>query len=184
MTHRVDVAIGRDTVARWCAFAEQRLEYLTELFETGRWRRFHSERAFLENIQEAKAAVEVWRGLATRDASRQNYAAVSWPSHARAALPRGGILPDRTHRFSPQPAEITVESPPFDGSLSAETDHVFSDEAPSVTDPDRFVLNDQVLNDQVLNDQALNHQALDNAAELALDLDEIARRYPSLRNAL
>lgn len=69
MTHRVDVAGGRDIVARWCAFAEQRLQYLTELFETGRWRRFYSERAFLENIQEAKTAVEIWRGLATREAS-------------------------------------------------------------------------------------------------------------------
>jgi uncharacterized repeat protein (TIGR03809 family) len=51
MTHRADVARGRDIVARWCVLAEQRLEYLTELFETGRWRRFHSEVVFLENIQ-------------------------------------------------------------------------------------------------------------------------------------
>ena len=55
MTHRHDVARGRDIVARWVILAEQRLEYLTELFETGRWRRYHGERAFLENIQEAKA---------------------------------------------------------------------------------------------------------------------------------
>jgi uncharacterized repeat protein (TIGR03809 family) len=184
MTHRVDVAIGRDTVARWCAFAEQRLEYLTELYETGRWRRFHSERAFLENIQEARTAVEVWRGLATRDASRQNYAAVSWPVYAGAALPRGDILHDGIHRLSPQPVEIPVDSPPFDGSLLAEANHVFSDEAPSVTDPDRFVLNEQVFIDQAFTDQALNDHALDNAAELALDIDDIARRYPSLRNAL
>jgi uncharacterized repeat protein (TIGR03809 family) len=34
------------------------------MFETGRWRRFHSEIAFLENIQEAKRAVQVWRLLA------------------------------------------------------------------------------------------------------------------------
>ena len=77
------MARGRDIVARWCALAEQRLEYLTELFETGRWRRFHSELAFLENIQEAKTAVETWRGLATREASRQNSAVdISW--HGRA----------------------------------------------------------------------------------------------------
>ena len=70
MTHQIDVARGRDTVARWCALAEQRLEYLTELFETGRWRRFHSEVAFLENIQEAKTAVEIWRDLSgTSDAA-------------------------------------------------------------------------------------------------------------------
>ena len=68
MTHRVDVARGRDIIARWCNLAEQRLEYLTELFESGRWRRFHTERAFLENIREAKVAVETWRDLLRREA--------------------------------------------------------------------------------------------------------------------
>jgi len=71
-THRVDGARGRDIVARWCNLAEQRLEHLTELFETGRWRRYHSEQAFLENIREAKAAVEVWRDLEVREASLDN----------------------------------------------------------------------------------------------------------------
>jgi uncharacterized repeat protein (TIGR03809 family) len=51
MTLHADVARGRNVVARWCNLAERRLEYLTELFETGRWRRYHTERAFLENIQ-------------------------------------------------------------------------------------------------------------------------------------
>lgn len=53
--------IGRPLAQRWCALAESRLEYLTELFESGRWRRFHSEAEFLDNIQEAKEAVERWR---------------------------------------------------------------------------------------------------------------------------
>nr|WP_249804417.1 MULTISPECIES: TIGR03809 family protein [unclassified Bradyrhizobium] len=69
MTHRQeavrDVAIGRDIAARWCTLAEQRLVHLSEMFETGRWRRYHSEIAFLENIQEAKRAVQTWRALAT-----------------------------------------------------------------------------------------------------------------------
>ena len=64
MTHRKDVARGRDIAERWCSLAEQRLEHLTEMFETGRWRRYHSEVAFLENIQEAKRAVQTWRALA------------------------------------------------------------------------------------------------------------------------
>lgn len=34
------------------------------MFETGRWRRYHSELAFLENVQEAKRAVQTWRALA------------------------------------------------------------------------------------------------------------------------
>lgn len=68
MTHQLDVARGHDVVARWCVLAEQRFEYLTELFESGRWRRYHSELAFLENIQEARTAVTIWRDLSTSEA--------------------------------------------------------------------------------------------------------------------
>jgi hypothetical protein len=32
MTHRQDAAASRDLVVRWCALAEQRLEYLTAMF--------------------------------------------------------------------------------------------------------------------------------------------------------
>ena len=111
MTHRLDVARGRDTVARWCAIAEQRLEYLTELFETGRWRRYHSELAFLENIQEAKTAVETWRDLAAREASRNN-----------STVDVSGL--------------DGAGAPPHDVSVAGPADHVSSDEAPSAPDPD------------------------------------------------
>jgi uncharacterized repeat protein (TIGR03809 family) len=62
MTHRND-ATSR-VLDRWRMLAERRLEHLTELFESGRWRRYHSELTFLENIREAKDAVETWRALA------------------------------------------------------------------------------------------------------------------------
>jgi uncharacterized repeat protein (TIGR03809 family) len=164
MTPRIDVARSRDIAARWCALAEQRLEHLTELFETGRWRRYHSERAFLENIQEAKTAVETWRGLVMREASRQNSVAVSWQSRIGVAPPRGDTLPDQVHRLSRQPAEIAVRSPLSDVSITTGTDYVYSDEAPSA--PDTHV------------------SASDSASELMLDIDAIAQRYPLLRNAL
>src|SRR4051812_42628363 len=64
MTHRQSAG-HRELAARWCTLAEQRLEHLSEMFETGRWRRYHSEIAFLENIQEAKRAVQTWRAIAT-----------------------------------------------------------------------------------------------------------------------
>ena len=86
MTQRTDLTRGRDIVARWCVLAEQRLEYLTELFETGRWRRYHSEEAFLENIREAKAAVETWQDLLTREATLGNSPIdISW-------LGRSGVI--------------------------------------------------------------------------------------------
>jgi|HubBroStandDraft_6_1064221.scaffolds.fasta_scaffold421195_3 uncharacterized repeat protein (TIGR03809 family) len=79
MTHRQDAAVSRDLVARWCALAEQRLEYLTAMFESGRWRRYYGELAFLENIQEAKSAVERWRRLSTPEAARENPAIdIAW----------------------------------------------------------------------------------------------------------
>ena len=164
MTHRADVARGRDIVARWCALAEQRLEYLTELSETGRWRRFHSELAFLENIQEAKIAVETWRGLLMREGSCDNSAVdISWLGRSRVTLPRGEMLRDQVHRFAAL-AEIAAESPPADVSIVPEPAHVCSDEAPSA--PDSAA------------------PAIDNALELTLDIATIEQRYPLLRNAL
>ena len=65
MTHRNGAARSADVLGRWRELAEQRLEHLTELFESGRWRRYYGELAFLENIREAKVAVETWRGLST-----------------------------------------------------------------------------------------------------------------------
>jgi uncharacterized repeat protein (TIGR03809 family) len=156
MTHRLDVARGRDIVARWCTLAEQRLEHLTELFETGRWRRYHSEVAFLENIQEAKSAVEIWRDLLLREASRDNSAIdISWLGRGRATLPRGERLHDQLHR----PLAIANRPPPSDVLTAAETEHVFSDEAPSAP-------------------------AMNNLPEPMPDIAAIEQRYPLLRNAL
>jgi uncharacterized repeat protein (TIGR03809 family) len=159
MTHRADVARGRGTVARWCALAEQRLEHLTELFETGRWRRYHTETVFLENIREAKAAVEIWRDLLLRAAAHDNSAVdISRLGRTVATLPRGHTFGDQVHRLEVQAAEIP-EEPALSGALIAavESDHVSSDDAPSAP-------------------------AMDDASEL--DIAAIAERYPLLRNTL
>jgi uncharacterized repeat protein (TIGR03809 family) len=125
MTHQLDVARGRDTVARWCALAEQRLEYLTELFETGRWRRFHSELAFLENIQGAKAAVGIWRDLSQREALRANSAVnIAWLGRA------GATLHDPGYRMQPQ-AAVADQPPTSLVSIVPETDNHGSKEVPS-----------------------------------------------------
>lgn len=59
------------------------------MFETGRWRRYHSELAFLENIQEAKRAVQTWRAIATggdvAEAAASVSSAFGW---SPATLPR------------------------------------------------------------------------------------------------
>jgi uncharacterized repeat protein (TIGR03809 family) len=109
----MDVTRGRDIVARWCALAEQRLDYLTELFETGRWRRYHSELDFLENIQEAKSAVETWRRLLMREASLDNTAIdLSWLGRrGGTASSSGEARHDDIHR-QPQPASSAISIVP------------------------------------------------------------------------
>ena len=204
MTHRLDVAQRRNTVARWCALAEQRLEHLTELFETGRWRRYHSEVAFLENIREAKAAVETWRDLSSREASRDNSAIdMSWLHRPGvAARPLGKAVHDRPRWLSlapipePVPRRIVVRP--------GEADLIASDEAPFVpaaATPDLEMpdLQTQDLETQDLQTQDLETHDLQTqdlqihdleapslavAAELLSNIDAIERRYPLLHNAL
>jgi uncharacterized repeat protein (TIGR03809 family) len=166
MTHHVDanadLARGRDIVSRWCNLAEQRLEYLTELFETGRWRRFHTEHAFLENIREAKAAVELWRSLETREASLDNNAVdLSWLGRR----PSTQKISERLHGYIP-PAPAAAEPPSHDipGDVLTALESVLADSAAAPSVPDA--------------------PALDDLSPPTLDLDAIRQRYPLLRNAL
>jgi uncharacterized repeat protein (TIGR03809 family) len=172
MAHPADVARGRNIVARWCNLAEQRLEYLTELFETGRWRRFHTEREFLENIREAKAAVATWHDLLNREASLDNTTIdLAWLGRRRTSplpltpLPRDEGFRQPIVQLKPQPAPV-APLPPRDVTadvlVALESQFAVANEAPSAPD--------------VL--------ALGEMQFPALDLDAMKERYPLLRNAL
>jgi uncharacterized repeat protein (TIGR03809 family) len=171
MTHPLDAARGRNVVARWRALAEQRLAHLTELFETGRWRRYHSELAFLENIQEARAAVEIWRDLSMREASRDKEAScdksavdIAWLNRTAVTPPRSRTLSGQVHRLQPQPAEVTAQPPRRDVSIAARAVHVSSYEAPSVPNS--------------------GAPAFEPASEPTPNITVMQDRYPLLRNAL
>jgi len=158
MASQTDVAKGREIVARWCNLAEQRLEYLTELFDSGRWRRFHSEQAFLENIREAKSAVETWRDLLSREASRDNRAIdLSWLGRGRTAMPQIEFRRNLPHL--PQTRGIAADQPRRT-SASAENDR---NEVSATSPPDA--------------------SEADSWAAV-LDLATVAARYPLLRNTL
>ena len=50
-------------IPRWRKLAEQRLEHVTDLFVTGRWRRYFSEKDFLELVRQSRdaaAASKIW----------------------------------------------------------------------------------------------------------------------------
>lgn len=154
MTHRNGAAPDADVLGRWRMLAEQRLEYLTQLFETGRWRRFYGEVAFLENIREAKVAVETWRGLsAERAAAAEPVIRVAWPESARE-LRSGPVEPTRA--MAPEPIELPVAA-----------EHIAVEKARTEPVIDLLAL-----------EQALG------TAEQVLDLSAIEHRYPILRNAL
>jgi uncharacterized repeat protein (TIGR03809 family) len=162
MAQRTELGRGRDLVARWCVLAEQRLDYLTELFETGRWRRYHSEIAFLENIREAKEAVETWRDLVTREASLDNGAIdISWLGRSGViSPPRSDAARDQARSFQPRPAEIPA--PLHVAPIAAEPEPVLADEAPVAPEVD----------------------ALEQTVALTLDIVAMQERYPLLRNTL
>src|ERR1700704_3533349 len=117
MAQRVDVARGQEILERWCALAEQRLDHLTELFETGRWRRYHTQLSFLENIQEAKRRGEIWRRLASREASSDNLAIdICWLNSPKPVPPRrnplsGYYVPPPPRRAEVRLVPAIVEAP-------------------------------------------------------------------------
>lgn len=163
MTDRTDVARGRDIVARWSALAEQRLDYLTDLFETGRWRRYHGERDFLENIREAKAAVETWRGLLNAEATPDNRPVdLSWIGRRSSVPPMKGEVPaEQSPSIAPQLAAL-AEAPPVSV-------------VPAMSEPEPVRAPDAVA--------TAEQSDLDRTLALTLDIVAMAERYPLLPNA-
>jgi uncharacterized repeat protein (TIGR03809 family) len=164
MTHHTDLARGRDLVSRWCVLAEQRLDYLTELFETGRWRRYHSETAFLENVREARNAVETWRDMLSREASLDNSPIdLSWLGRTGVIAPPRNVLPRvRADDVEPPHAAISAEPVHYVASIAPDPEPMLADEAPAAVESDAF----------------------EETVALTLDIVAMQERYPLLRNEL
>jgi uncharacterized repeat protein (TIGR03809 family) len=174
MAQRLDVARGQEILNRWCALAEQRLDHLTELFETGRWRRYHSELSFLENIQEAKNAVETWRKLATREASLDNSAIdISWLNSPKPLPPRRNPLSGYYVPPPPRRAGVRVEPEIVEAPIVPQMSAEISESVVQAAGPERTVSQD-----------VTPAPATDDNWQQALDLTAMQERYPLLRNAL
>jgi uncharacterized repeat protein (TIGR03809 family) len=173
MAQRVDVARGQEILNRWCALAEQRLDHLTELFETGRWRRYHSELSFLENIQEAKSAVETWRRLATREASLDNSAIdISWLNSPKPLPPRRNPLSGYYVPPSPRRVEVRVVPETVEAPI-----------APRMSEG-VLATAEKITSEQTASNGLPPAAPVDNSWQQALDLSAMQERYPLLRNAL
>jgi len=184
MTHRQEsvraVVGGRDIAARWCALAEQPLEHLSEMFETGRWRRYHSELAFLENIQEAKRAVQTWRAIAAGE---------DVATAAASVTSAFGWSPATLSRLAPREQAQTVQPK----ILQPKAVHIAPQTAmPVALDPTPDVLA-EVTEAPIAPLAALLQQfsppaaeivaAPDRVVEFTLSFDGIEAKYPLLRNA-
>jgi uncharacterized repeat protein (TIGR03809 family) len=162
MTLRTDAARSRNLLTCWRELAEKRLEYLTEMFESGRWRRYYSEFAFLENIKEAKIAVETWRTLSAPDHARNSIIDISWSAPERAAPLRR--TPVRAEPSAAEPPKMFV---PGDIPVAVRTAQVSPNEASAASVIDLLAL----------------QRALDETPEGAPDTGA-AERYPLLRNSI
>ncbi|WP_439361993.1 TIGR03809 family protein [Bradyrhizobium sp. DASA03007] len=194
------MAVSRDIAARWCVLAEQRLQHLSEMFETGRWRRYHSEIAFLENIQEAKRAVQTWRALATgadvAAAAASVAPAFGWsPATMPRVFPREQqaqtVQPKAVHiapetavpvRLDPEPdvlADITdapiapLSAPPAMAPITA----------PAVMAPPTAPATMATLLPQFSPPAAEIVAAPERVVEFTFSLDGLQAKYPLLRNA-
>ena len=170
MTHRTDEAPRREIIARWCTLAEQRLDYLTEMFESGRWRRYYTEVAFLENIREAKLAVDTWRSLSTPDLAK---GVAAQPARATPELAQGVAAVELALSESAVPVSVRAAE---------------RDAAPIAPEAFELAPEDETIAEEAELDAVeapLCERAVDMLAlEQALDMSAIEQRYPLLRNAL
>jgi uncharacterized repeat protein (TIGR03809 family) len=161
MTLRSDVVRSRDLLACWRELAEERLEYLTEMFESGRWRRYYSEYAFLENIREAKRAVETWRVLSTPGPAANPAISISW------------LAPERPAQFSRTPPRLRPRHiEPAQAMPAVTTIEISAMGAPPP----------QVQTGAPFVDMFALEQALDGIA--GPDGESMEQRYPLLRHSL
>jgi len=182
MTHRPDVVCSRELAARWCALAERRLAYLTELFDSGRWRRYYTDKSLLDDIRHAKAAVQIWRSLA----SGETPAAVI----IRQAPAKVAVTPAAHTTWTPSARTETrsIELPPALHSVLA---------ASEIVVPAEMEVREEVTVEPAITvaapriDMAALAQALSigigpdsEEDEPVLDLDAIERRYPALAHTL
>ncbi|WP_167770424.1 TIGR03809 family protein [Bradyrhizobium niftali] len=203
MTHRQEsvrefvrgAAGSREIAARWCALAEQRLEHLSEMFETGRWRRYHSEIAFLENIQEAKRAVQTWRAIATGGdvaaAAASVTSAFGWspatmprvfPREQQAQTVQPKMLQPKAVHIAPETA-VPVKLAPTPNVLAEVTEAPLAPiAAPAAMAPPAAPAAMAMLLPQFAPPAAEIVAAPERVVEFTLSLDGIEAKYPLLRN--
>lgn len=92
MANSGDAKQGRCVVTRWRMLAERRLNYLVELYESGRWKIYYKEPEFLKVIQEARLALKTWEQLAPPDPVQDKPVEVALEQAANSAIPASPFI--------------------------------------------------------------------------------------------
>lgn len=128
-----DISRGRQILSRFLALAEERLAHLTELYETGRWQLYFTRTELVENVRDAKTAVDAWKLLVSTEALPSNRPVdLDWLNTGRPLPPRRHLLPDlEPRRLSARFTEVSV-APELDEVVVA------ADLMPPVAEPIRL----------------------------------------------
>jgi len=165
------------------------------MFETGRWRRYHSEIAFLENIQEAKRAVQTWRAIATGGdvaaAAASVTSAFGWspatmpsvfPREQQAQTVQPKMLQPKAVHIAPETA-VPVKLAPTPNVLAEVTEAPLAPlAAPAAMAPPAAPAAMAMLLPQFAPPAAEIVAAPERVVEFTLSLDGIEAKYPLLRN--
>jgi hypothetical protein len=65
---------------RWRSLAERRRSYFVELYNSGRWKQYYTEDAFLAQMREVVRSAEQWDKLVGMNAARANAPGARRPS--------------------------------------------------------------------------------------------------------
>nr|WP_315798396.1 TIGR03809 family protein [Bradyrhizobium sp. SZCCHNRI3043] len=191
---------SRELAARWCALAERRLDHLTELFQSGRWRRYYTEQSLLDDIRHAKAAVQTWQALSRAEPEQVSIVPSQRPA-AMVAAPPAPVRP-----AEPEPIKLRLHEnhpierrpialPPSLETILAESEIIVEPEielAANDLEPDDVIEPDYVSEDAIAPEPPrIDMFALEQALSIGIqsdaeydepvvDLDAIERRYPAL----
>jgi len=103
MAQRPALHFGAGFAPRGLDLAERRLAYLAELYDSGRWRRFHGDADFLAMVREARAAVDVWRRLLRAEPIEAAQAPAASREDAAALVP-----PEPVHNENTREHDLTL----------------------------------------------------------------------------
>jgi len=65
---------------RWRSLAERRRSYFVELYQSGRWKQYYTEDAFLAQMREVVRSAEEWNKLVVANAAKVTASATKRPA--------------------------------------------------------------------------------------------------------